>query len=87
MDENQIMAENEFDENGVDIQEIEDASWIPTLLVGGTGILIGIAIDKIVVPACKKAADYARCKLIDILNKKENEAIEVEAVVEEDSDN
>lgn len=83
MNENEIT--NEFEEQDeTSLEEIEVASWVPTLLVGGTGMIIGVVVHKFVVPAFKKVASSAKEKLIEVLTKNENESIEIEAQVEEE---
>ena len=83
MNENEIT--NEFEEQDeTSLEEIEVASWVPTLLVGGTGMIIGVVVHKFVVPAFKKVASSAKDKLIEVLTKNENESIEIEAQVEEE---
>lgn len=83
MNENEIT--NEFDEQDeTSLEEIEVASWIPTLLVGGVGMIAGVVVHKFVVPAAKKVASSAKEKLVEILTKDKNESIEIEAQVEEE---
>ena len=83
MDENEI--KDEFDEQDeTSIEEIEVASWVPTLLVGGAGMIVGIVVHKFVVPTAKKVATSAKEKLVELLTKDKNEEIEIEAQVEEE---
>lgn len=88
MDENELMTENEYDDqNEVSVEDIEAASWVPTLLVGGAGMIIGIAVHKFVVPTAKKVASSAKKKLIEFLTKDDNGSIEIEAQIEEEDSN
>lgn len=88
MDDNELMNENEFnDQNEVSIEDVEVASWIPTLLVGGVGMIAGIAVHKFVVPTAKKVVSSAKKKLIEFLTKNENDSIEIEAQIEEEDSN
>lgn len=83
MDENEI--KNEFDEQDeTSIEEIEVASWVPTLLVSGVGMIAGIVVHKFVVPTAKKVATSAKKKLVELLTKNKNEEIEIEAQIEEE---
>lgn len=85
MNENEIT--NEFDEQDeTSLEEIEVASWIPTLLVGGVGMIAGVVVHKFVVPAAKKVASSAKEKLIEILTKDKSDEAEAQ-VKEEDSKN
>lgn len=85
MNENEMEITNDFDEQEeTSLEEIEVASWIPTMLVGGAGVIIGVVVNKFVVPAAKKVVSSAKKKLVEFLTKDENEEIEIEAQVEEE---
>ena len=88
MDENELMTENEYDDqNEVSVEDIEAASWVPTLLVGGAGMIVGIAVHKFVVPTAKKVVSSAKKKLIEFLTENDNGSIEIEAQIEEEDSN
>lgn len=88
MDENEITEEimDENENEDVSYEDIEVASWLPTILVGGVGMLIGYAGHKFIVPACKKAGEKVKEKLLESLTKTEDGET-VEIVEEEDSKN
>lgn len=74
-----IERSDEFD------SDIEGASVLPRLVLGGAGFVIGILFHKFVMPKIEDTGNKARKKLIEVLSK-DNDYVELDET-SEDSEN